>query len=232
MLFKRPINLVFILPFILFVFGYYFAHSFFHNRHIKTPNFIGKNVFKAIKKASKVGLNLRFLREKVDSELEAGLILEQSPKPHQKVKPNQHIFLTISRRPKGIETPKLLATNHKSIIDECRKLGIPVKLFWVKSNYPKNFCIAQYPNHGQKLSKKRLIAYISHGRNDLVVFPDLTNKRTKDVKEFLKKEGIELECIPKYDDNERTVVIDQKPVAGSIVDKSRKLYVQVQVARE
>ena len=154
------------------------------------------------------------------------LVLEQVPKPNLMIKPNQHIFVTVSKRPDDFIVPNLFGQDYNTI---SQKDVIPLKMFWLQSDYPKNFCIAQSPKYGRILSKKPFVAYFSAGKNQLVVFPDLKHRSADEVKNFLEKEDLNVEIIPDFYDVKECVVIDQKPMAGSIVDKSKKLYVQLQL---
>jgi beta-lactam-binding protein with PASTA domain len=222
-------------PFVMFFFGYLITFFCFHTKDISTPNFVGKSVQYAIQKSSDLGLNIRLLREKIDPDIKEGIILEQIPRPVHTIKPNQYVFLTISKHPKGILTPSVLGDNQKSISDYCRKLGIRSKIFWLQSHYPKNFCVAQFPQHMQILDSRPLISYISSGNNKLVVFPNLKNKPVVVVRDFLENEGVKVEVFHNHsvDVNhacDDCVVVAQEPMAGSIVDRSKKFYVQLQVS--
>ena len=163
-MFKKKLkNILWIFPFISFVFGYYFLHTLLQKKEIFTPNVIGQNIQSAMKGMSKCGLNIRLLREQEDSDLPAGIVLEQIPKPNQMVRPNQHVFVTISKRPQTVLAPDFLGQRYKFIVKQVAKLGIHAKVFWLQSTYPKNFCIAQSPQPEQEMRDQKLIIYVSSG---------------------------------------------------------------------
>lgn len=157
-------------PFFLFVFGYYSTHLFFHTKKLDAPSLIGKSIKVAVKEASSLGLNLRLLREQEDPDLPGGIVLEQAPKALYSVKPNQHIFVTLSRRPASILTPEVLGEDQKVIASRCKKLGIQAKTIWVSSHYPRNCCVAQSPYPGQALEKREFITYLSSGKKTVLYF--------------------------------------------------------------
>ncbi len=238
---KRLSSGLWVVPFLCFILGYYLAHNFFHTKEIATPNFIGKKLSSVAKKASLVGLNIRIIREKEDLELGSGVVLDQIPSSGQMIKPNQHIFLTISKLPKGIVAPSFCGLKNKQILEKSKETRVPVKIFWLESDRPANFSIGQSPEPGisvLKNNKNYVSVFLSSGKSDLVVFPSLIGALLKDAKEFLVEEGVRVELIHKniidnrIDSNhkcDKCVITDHKPMPGSIVDKSSKLYVQLQV---
>lgn len=242
---KIIFSVLWIFPFFGFVLGYVFTHMLFHTKEITAPNFIGSSLQNVVKKASSLGINIRILREKVGSDIEEGIVLEQIPKPLHAIKPNQYVFVTLSKYPEGIVVPELVDKDQRSVIQICRDLGIQPQIFWVRSSYPKNFCVAQSPQPGEKLEKPSaliegahknlLIVYFSSGKNKLFVVPDLKKKPLFLAKEFLEQEGIDVKIyhssdVEKDHKCEHCVVSGQQPMAGSIVDGSKKIYMQLQVS--
>ncbi len=222
-------------PFLSFIFGYYILHCFLQKKAINAPNLIGKNLQEGMLILSKQGLNIRLLREQENTDLDVGTILDQTPKPTIKIKPNQHIFVTISTKPKTNSAPDFSGQKHADVIQKSIKQGIHTKTFWLKSTYPKNFCLAQYPQTGQQLTQQKLIAYFSEGKNSLFIFPNLKDCLLKDVKPFLQKVGVSVDIVCQKKGSlprGQTKIVDQKPMAGSIVDLSKKLYVQLQVEED
>ena len=227
--------MLWILPFLSCVLGYFVTHSFFHTKEIPAPNFVGKSVQHAIRESSRVGINIRLLREKIDPDLKEGIVLEQLPKQSNNVKPNQYVFLTLSKHPQGIRTPDILGAAQKEISNQCRGLGVRAKTFWLPSRCPKGMCVAQFPQAGQSLDNRALVAYISSGRSKFVIFPDLRGQPISEVIKFLESEGVKIEIVHNEHDEENhdcseCKVIDQNLMPGSIVNKTKGLYVQLQVS--
>jgi len=226
---KIATSFFWVLPFISFLFGYFFLFSFFHSRDIFVPNITGKSLQKAMRDVSKVGLFLRLAREKEDAELPPGTIIQQSPSVGKKSKPNQPIFVTLSKHPIATEIPSFVGKRYKEVLPLIKRLGARAKVFWLNSSYPKNFCMAQ----------DDLSFYFSSGQSELFVFPDLKGKDALEVKSALESDGVSVEMVHPgrlwsscdWSDKEcaRCKVTDQEPIAGAIINKKKKLYVQLQI---
>ena len=222
-----------IFPFISFIFGYYLLHCFLQKKQLDTPNIIGKTLQASMNDLSKNGLSVRLLREQEDPDLPEGIVLNQIPRPNQKVRPNQHVFVTISKKPKEILTPEFWGQNQKYINLNSTKLGIHSKIFWLKSLYTANTCIAQYPQPDQELTQRKLITYLSLGGETLFVVPNLKDCIVSDLKERFNKENIKVDVFTRGDESNNidslAKIVDQKPMPGSIVDLGKILHIQVQV---
>ena len=231
---KNLNNFFWIFPFLSFILGYYLLHFFLKKNELNIPNVIGQSLQKGINIFSKKGLSIRLLREQEDSDLSEGIILDQIPKPKQKIRPDQHVFVTVSKKPKAILAPDLLGFDQKFVTKFVEKKGIQIKTFWQKSLYPIDSCIAQYPQSGKELVDREFIIYLSEGNEKFFIVPDLKNCKVSQLKEIIEKENIKLEIfhIKKEENNhtcENCFVVDQKPMSGSIIDMSKTLHIQVQV---
>ena len=235
-MFLKKFNYVlFILPFIGFVSGYLILHIFFQDKEIIVPNIIGKNLQDCIKEVSHQGLSLKLLREQVDPDLPQGVILEQIPAFNQKIKPNQNILITISKKPKPIKAVNFLGLSHKEINLRSKKHGFQNKSYWIKSIFPFDVCISQNPQEGQILQNQKMITYISSGQNNLFIVPNFKTFSLDEIKQNLNDENILLEVIHVKDygqdcNDKDCFVIDQKPMSGSIVDLNKQLRIQLQVS--
>lgn len=90
-------KILWLMPFASFLIGYQIINIFKNQNEIIVPNFVGKTLNQAIKVASDNNLNLRISAEKEDSQLPEGTIISQIPN-RQKIKPNQSIYLVISKK--------------------------------------------------------------------------------------------------------------------------------------
>ncbi len=223
-----------IFPFFSFILGYYILHCFLQKKDLYTPNIIGKSLQASMNALSAESLSVRLLRQQEDPDLPEGIILDQLPRPNQKIKTNQHVFVTISKKPKPVLTPDFIGQNQKTITTSATKMGLYTKIFWLKSNYPINTCIAQSPDPGSHFVSGKLITYLSSGNQTMYVVPSLKNFPILKLKELCNKENIKLDIFhdKKIEDDHNCQdckVVDQKPMPGSIIDMSKKLYMQVTV---
>lgn len=227
-------NILWVLPFIFFLLGYYFVYLFLHKRVVVNPIIIGKTIQEATNILSAKGLGLRLLKELEDPDLPAGTVLKQIPKSGQNVRPNQHIFVIVSKKPKIEKAPNFLGEYQNDIDKKISKTGLNIKKIWQNSFYPMNCCIAQNPQPNCELKNNKILLYFSAGKNDLFIVPNLKDSLIKDINNHLNRDNVVIEAFYNneklsLDDLQEYRIIDQKPMPGSIVDLSKKLYLQVLV---
>lgn len=227
-------HVLWVLPFCSFILGYYVLHLFLQKKALQVPNIIGKSLQQGITILSEKGLSLRLLREQEDADLPQGVVLDQIPKPQQKIRPSQNIFVTISKKPKPVLTPDFLGQHQSLIAKEVLKKSIQSKVFWLKSFYPANTCIVQYPQPHKILKGGKVLVYLSQGSEGLFVVPDLKHYAASDVLKKFDTENVQIDIfhIKKIEKGHTCVachVVDQKPMPGSIVDLGKMLHMQIQV---
>jgi beta-lactam-binding protein with PASTA domain len=226
-----------IIPFFGFLLGYFVTHWLMQKDEVATPNVIGKSLQESVVILSRNNLSVRLLHEQEDAVLPAGTIIDQIPKPYQKVKPNQNVFVTISKRESLMQVPDFYGHQHDEVAATAKKRGIDLHAFFVVSNLPKGRCIAQQPQAGTVFERNRMMAYFSAGQTSLCVLPSFKEQPVKEVEEFLKFNNIQLEVLHDRavsSDHQCTScrVVDQRPMAGSIIDTTRKITVQIQAVGE
>lgn len=201
---------------------------------IVTPNVIGKSLQESVAILSRNHLNIRLLHEQEDPVLPEGTILDQLPKPYHKVKSNQNIFVTVSKRESLMQVPDFFGHQHDEVIDMAEKRGIELKTFFVEDSGYKGSCIAQSPQAGTLFERKRMIVYFSAEQSSLYIMPSFKNQPIAEVEEALTTANIAFEVLHDHQEEEHQCascrVIDQQPQAGSIIDLNRKITVQLQVA--
>ncbi|MFA5075223.1 MAG: PASTA domain-containing protein [Candidatus Babeliales bacterium] len=207
---------------------------FSQKKELFAPNIIGKKLQLSTNILSKNGLSLRLLREQEEPDLDEGVILDQIPKPNQKIKPNQHIFVIISKKPQPLSIPYFIGKNKKDIITQATKLGLSPKIFWLKSNYPVDCCIAQIPSPNTSVKTEDIILYLSQDNSNMFVIPNFKNCSVSKLKELCDKKNIKLGIIKKniledFNMKQDLKIVEQRPIPGSIIDLSKKLYIQVTV---
>jgi eukaryotic-like serine/threonine-protein kinase len=227
-------NFLWIFPFLFFVLGYCVLYFLFQKNEVNTPDLIGKNLYLGAKLLAEKGLSLKLLKEQEETDLPEGIILDQIPKAGQKIKSTQNILVTVSKKPAPLLAPEFLGLKQEEVLKKSIKLGIQAKSFWLKSFYPKDVCIAQYPCAGQIVNEKKMTVFLSSGQETLCVVPDFKGHKISQLQDLFKKENVNFEVFHTHSvENNHTCVeckvVDQKPIPGSIVDLSKKLFVQLQV---
>lgn len=225
-----------IFPFISFLVGYFLLSSIYYTKRLETPSLIGKSLKEAVALASAKNVNIRLIEEREDTELPEGTIIVQNPQPPLPIKPNQTLFCVASKKP-IILIPDLLLKPHDIVVAELKERGIHSVCNFIESIYPKGSCFAQSPRPQAVLEIKLVNLYISADSQKLVLFPNLKHKPVNEVIEFFRLYNLTPSIIhypprESHDCNcDRCIIVDQRPLAGSIValDQKRPLSVQLQV---
>jgi beta-lactam-binding protein with PASTA domain len=230
----KYVRIAWVVPFLLFLFGYIGTYLFLQQESIVTPNVIGKSLQEAVVLLSKQRLGVRLVREQEDSSIPEGTIMDQIPRSNNKIRPNQNIFVTISKKPSLFLAPTFLGCNIKDIQAKSFKGDIDLLGIHCFGEYSANICFAQYPKPGQLLSRKFIVAYVSRGSFPLYIVPNFKGLSVSQVKDFLRLEDGQLEIVHLQEVlNSHTCVncyvIDQRPIAGSIISLDKPFQIQVQV---
>ncbi len=211
------------LPFLSFLGGYLLISFLFSPAYIKTPSLMGKPLVDAIRILSDHQLNTRIIMQKEDTDLPEGTILSQQPNAHQKVRPHTSIFLIISRKPSLLIAPNLSNKSENEIKKYVRDKKIRAKYFHLPSLMPSETCIGHFPQANKQLIEKRITIYISRIEHEWTLMPLLRNMELHEAQSFLCDHHIKPIVIHKnsISHNHRCtncIVIDQKPIGGSLVD--------------
>ena len=231
---KHILFLSCLVPFVGFILGYSIGFFSFQTQSRTVPNIIGKNLHEAVISASAKQLSVRLLREKEDSMLPEGTIIQQIPKPYQTVRLNQSIFVTVSKKPPPLLAPEALEKKIHGISAALTKSGINSRVITFVGKNSCDMCVAQSPRPAEDVGNKKMTLYVSAGTNHWHIMPMLKETPLNDVVTLLKKPNITVEVfdtngflIPP--DSFGQLVIDQKPMAGSIVNLDKPLNVQLLV---
>lgn len=228
-------SLLWILPFGGFVVGYFATNHFLCSGQLTTPNIIGKPLAEAIFVLSNNKLGMRLLMQQENVTVPEGTILDQVPKPLQKIRPHQNVFVTISTKKQLSYAFDSWSKQYQDALDLAAQKKIEVEAFFLHSQYPSGMCIAQSPAVGQQLEKNKIIVYISSGEKKLSIMPDFRGLFLTDIQADLANYDVRAEIF--HVDQQLTdhtcsscKIIDQQPTPGSIVDRSKSLHVQFSVA--
>jgi beta-lactam-binding protein with PASTA domain len=236
----QKISLIFsqtkwILPFLAFAIGYFCLQFFIIDKIVQTPDLVGKDVLQATKISSDYKLNLRIIAEKEIADALPGTIIKQNPLPHTSIKSHQSIFIVITKLPAPVVAPTLINKNQDQVDKICKEKGIKNRTYFLPTNHPAGQCFAQMPQPEQILEAKKMSCYISTGNQSQYLFPDFTKSLVEEVVEFLHQQNIQFDIFHKDQKIEapykqKLTVTYQKPLAGTLITPSNKLYVQLQVA--
>lgn len=223
-------NLLWALPFFSFALGYQLLDYLYTVDKITTPNLVGKHLTEAVRISSDSNLNLRILGEQIDPDLPANTILLQKPTlPY--IRPNQAIFVVISKKPELPVAPSLCGYHQAEITACLAQNKLKAKSYIVPSCLPKGQCVCQTPGANEPLDQQSLIVYLSAGSSNWMVMPNLTNLILSEVKDFLQSHNLKMNI--KYLTDPKSIanyVIDQQPAAGTIINLDKLNQVDLYVA--
>lgn len=224
-----------LLPFFSFVVGYLITGHFIQKREIPSPSVIGKPLTQAVELLSEHHLGARMLAQREEPTLPEATVLDQLPKPGQKVRPNQCVFLTLSTKQPPQQTPDYWGKRIKEVLPLLEKQGMQVTLISLKSSYPQGMCMGQVPTMGQPQSGKAITLFVSTGPSGLAIMPSFHGLSVPAFEALLEHKDIRVEYVhakPVEDGHECSVctIDDQQPAPGAIIDLGRTLHVQVKLA--
>jgi len=225
-----------IFPFIACAFGYYIVRSFFYVSEVSIPNVIGKSLQEGVALFSDATLNMRLLKEK-ESDIAQGTILDQKPAAGKTARPNSPVFVIVSKQPKKPRVPEFVGMKASEIVHSSARDGISTRIFRLKSLYPSGVCFSQYPAAPDDLGDTSIVSYVSSGLERLIVVPAFERMKVKDIQGEFEREDVHVECVhnpplPSKHICKKCVVVEQRPLAGSIIDGSKKIYVQLLVEKQ
>ncbi|MFA5306336.1 MAG: PASTA domain-containing protein [Candidatus Babeliales bacterium] len=232
---KRIPAIVWLMPFASFIIGYFVIGYFFRKTDQQTPSVIGKSLYEAAQILSQNQLSMRLLQEREDASLAEGTIIDQLPRPTQKIRPNQSVFVTVAVRAQRQYMPQVWGKKHKEVIKILEQQGFEVNEAFLSTDYPSGTCIAQLPAGGEPLKNNKVTVYFSEGPSRLCVMPSLKGAALADVEVALRECNVRAEIThqnPIADNHtcEKCKIIDQEPVPGAVVNIAQGLNIQLKVS--
>jgi len=227
-------KILWVIPFLSFLSGYYLVSYFFSINEIEVPNLIGKTLAEASKILSDHNLNLRILTQKEDPDLPDGTILDQNP-VKQKIKVNKSIYLVVSKKFVDCKMPEFRGKEFSEIKQFIEKLGIRSKVYYLEGIFKENQCICQFPMPGKLFDKNgKIILYLSSGNSKKpILFPDFRDLNLKEVIDFLSlynlNANLSFKNSEQYDPNNLYKIVDQRPLSGSLINLSKNINIQLHV---
>ncbi len=224
-------NYVWTLPFLTFILGYSITQWFFHIEGVSTPHLIGKSVHEILPIVSEYRLNLRLINQKEDNDLAPGIILNQTPAPGTSIKPNQPLFIAITKNATALKAPYCIGTPIRQLIESFKEMTIHPRVYTIAHAYPEQICFAQWPENNEPLEKNKLIIYISAGNNKPIIWPNFVGLPIQEVEEFLSEHSIVPYIINDSMSLQNGIITDQRPQAGTLltINAQQPLSVQLRI---
>jgi beta-lactam-binding protein with PASTA domain len=222
-----------IIPFLCFLTAYWLTIYFFGGNSINTPALIGLDIATACYQLSENNLNLRVIGQKEDPDLPPNIIIQQTPGPGQKIKPNKSIFCHITKQPEPNIAPNLI---NKPIaqLPQSNNGDSRVVTYCVPGTCD-GICVGQIPSPNCVLHDNKVIALVAKSNASIALFPNLLGQPAANAQEWFKEMGYKTEIFHKYPVEMQNhtcncIIMAQKPIAGTVVDLAKPLTIQLIVS--
>lgn len=226
-------NYLWLLPFISFLCGYGVIQWFFHIESIPTPHLIGHYVHEILPIISQHTLHVRLISQKEESDIPEGIIINQSPQPGKAIKPHQPLFIVTTKKPQAMQSPNCLQKKIGSVLPGLHTAGIFPRIYTVAHQYPEGICFAQTPQPEEFLEKNKLILYVSAGNNKPILWPNFIETSLEKTSLVLDMYSMKPYIINDSPFLQKSIdsytVIDQRPLAGTLVTLDEKKPISVQL---
>ncbi|ODS50090.1 MAG: serine/threonine protein kinase, bacterial [Halanaerobium sp. 4-GBenrich] len=173
---------------------------FFFNQYtnvpiVQVPDIEGKSLSEARNMASEVGLSLLENEERVFSEeLAENYIVNQQPRPGERIKQSRSINITVSKGPQLIKIPDFIGSSLRKALIELDNLSLKsgdIQYIFRLSEEPGTV-INQIPAAGAEVEKNSEVTlFVSRGeRNISVRMPDLTGLEQAEAVNLIREKGL------------------------------------------
>jgi len=173
---------------------------FFFNQYtnvpiVQVPDIEGKSLSEARNMASEVGLSLLENEERVFSEeLAENYIVNQQPRPGERIKQSRSINITVSKGPQLIKIPDFIGSSLREALIELDNLSLKsgdIQYIFRLSEEPGTV-INQIPAAGAEVEKNSEVTlFVSRGeRNISVRMPDLTGLEQAEAVNLIREKGL------------------------------------------
>jgi serine/threonine-protein kinase len=159
------------------------------------PDIEGKSLSEARNMASEVGLSLLENEERVFSEeLAENYIVNQQPRPGERIKQSRSINITVSKGPQLIKIPDFIGSSLRKALIELDNLSLKsgdIQYIFRLSEEPGTV-INQIPAAGAEVEKNSEVTlFVSRGeRNISVRMPDLTGLEQAEAVNLIREKGL------------------------------------------
>jgi len=205
-------------------------------QEIETPDLTGKSYSEGQAVLQEKGLSLVIEREMFSNDKPEGIILDQSPKAGEKIRPGEKVKVIISKGNKTLEVPDVkgkTVENARKTLTDRGFINIRIEQIFSDAG-PAGVVLSQEPSPENMVSPSSTIFLkVSKGPEKQKI-PDLTGKSEAEAQKLLSRIGLRLIV----DTTEPSAqipagnIIRQKPAAGTEVVKDSVVKVVVSKAME
>ncbi len=216
------------LPFIFSLFGYWSAHLLLGGDVVVMPALVGLPLYQAVPELCEREINIRVVGFKEDADLESGLVVSQSPFSGQQIRQGQAAHVVVTRKPPKLLAPRVVGLLPESAQSLLNKNSIVAKMYELNAKQPRGVCLAQLPESGTALEKKRMVVYRASSQDKPMLLPNLVGRPIGEVRDLFAPYNIALK-VTGMQKTRNCRVKEQRPLAGSFLYTSKPFTVHIQV---
>ena len=169
------------------------------------------------------------------NKVNEGVVIDQYPKPHMKVKSGRTVRLTIATSEKLVSIPNLIGQSLRSAKISLQQIGLVIDTVYKEYNpeYPNGTIAWQYPKANDTM-KKGLGLQITVSKGlppDFYQVPNVIGLSLNKAKEHLSNARLKTGRITYHEDQDLVpyTVLDQSISEGTVLDRSMKINLVVSV---
>jgi eukaryotic-like serine/threonine-protein kinase len=187
----------------------------------------------AIDELEDSGLRANVDRRPSDSVPE-GRAVRTVPAAGEEVERGERVQLFVSSGPEQVEVPDVVGLSRDSAEDRLSDAGLEVIVEEQESEQPEDDVISQNPVGGTEVERGATVTItVSTGVEEVNV-PNVVGLSGRDARAQLRAEGLEpvQREVDVTDPSQDGVVVEQRPVAGIVVEEGREVVINVGVLIE
>ena len=231
------VTIVFTIAFVLLLLAFFVVMRFaIKGRIVEVPDVVGKSFLEATQILNKSHLGTPVIEgKKYNASMPEGYVVEQKPKPGNRVKIGREIKVFISKGTEAGVVPNVIGEVIDDAQPSLQSLGLEVgtitKVY--SDDFPQEgLIIAHTPPPQAKVQKgARVNLLISMGRPIVqYTMPDLSGMWLDEAIELIKMRGLRPGLIQKEvnpDVNAPDIVIDQSPQSGSHIKRGATVNITI-----
>ena len=196
------------------------AAGLFEPSGVPVPDLAGQTVAQAEAALTAQGLALGKIEQAFSEDVEAGVVIDQSPAPGVELDKESKVDLVVSKGVELLPVPQLVGMSESDASKAAREAGFELDVPQRKasSTVPKGDVISQAPKAGEQAARGSLVVLVVSEGPELKQVPDVVGDSSSTAQSTLTKAGFKVKQSEDYSETvKKGVVISQSPDAPAIV---------------
>jgi len=186
----------------------------------------------AVEQIEAAGLEAE-IEEQPSTDVEPGIVMEQSPKEGTQVSKGSTVTLTVSSGPREVEVPRLVGLTYEDAVDALNEVNLEPRRVNVFSQKPVGQVTAQTPKAGETaIEGSEVEVRVSKGVQEVAV-PSVLGLSESNARTTLEAAGFEVTSTEAPDDDTAAgLVAAQSPEGGAKAAKGSTVAITISTGPE